>query len=253
MHTIILFTYFSVISLHTGGIRSLKHLGYEILLDLKCCIGDKTAWEFNLSRRAMEGTTYPGIHAIWSGLFPGLMYAGFTALFALFLFEFPYVLLLNWYQYGSLVYPVYLYNVTGGISTTLFRNIVLLLFPLVWCIFTSYNFGYRFRYRFNYTALLLFMISVSCFALWINMPHADYVRLDDIDNKLSGEILGFPIQHGFPQTTYIYLNASGAHDFNDIGGFWVDDPPVHAVNVATKYIVFILVGYIMAVKVERKN
>ena len=251
LHAIILSMYVTTINLQTGGISSLKHLYYEILLDLKCVIWDWNAWEFNLSRRVMKGISYPGINAFWSGIFPGLMYSIFVAVLALFVFEFPYVLLLNWYQYGSWMFPVYQYNVVGGISTTLFRNIVLLLFPLAWCIVTPYSFGYRFRYRLDKTALFLSVICVSFFLVWIIMPHADYVSETEINNMLEGPIIIYPIQDKFPQTTYIYLNTSGVHDRNDIDGFWVNDPPVHAVNVLTKYQVFILVGYILCVKVER--
>jgi hypothetical protein len=54
----------------------------------------------------------------------------------------------------------------------------------------------------------------------------------------------WPKQELFPQTIYIFLNETGIHQRSNIDGFYVPNNAIHFINVLSKYLVFILAGYI---------
>jgi hypothetical protein len=116
-------------------------------------------------------------------------------IFALFLFEYPYVFMLNYFQYDSLLFPVYQYDMILGISKTLIRNT------------------------------------------------AEYVEIGEVRTNMSN-IKIWPKQELFPQTIYIFLNETGIHQRSNIDGFYVPNNAIHFINVLSKYLVFILAGYI---------
>ena len=195
----------------------------------------------------MPGFPDPRIHFVFTGFVPAIMFSCLLAVFALFVFEYPYVFMLNWFHYGDLFFPIYYYN-ASVMSPTFIRNTFGVLGPLFFILVTPRLFGYVFRIRLDRYAVILTLVASVVWMGWIIYPSdQEYVEPSNIVTPLTGPIQVWPKQTLFPQTIYIYLNVSrevGLHERDDLDGFYLNDPPVHLFNVLTKYLVFLAVGYV---------
>ncbi len=232
--------YFSFVNLNVGGFKSRKHLISEIKIDLR------TLWGFKINYGAIMN--YP-VKAWRFQFMLDIMYSGFLVLIAGFAFEIPYVFMLNYFQYNSLMFPVFMYK--GG--EALLRNLFFLLVPIGWCMIYPLFFRSRAKYRIDRLLALFILITSLVWLGWIIYPsQMEYKSPDDID--LNIEPLTWPNQKLFPQTIYAYLNVTmeeGNHSRKNIDAWHNDDPPVHLLNVLTKYMVFLSVGYLFMVKIEK--
>ncbi len=239
LHALAFLFYVSIINLEVGGLRSLKHLFQEMKQDI-LYIGRRKDIVFE---RDIDYTSFLPAHY-------ALVFSGCLVFFALFLFEYPYVFLLNHFQYDSLWFPIYLYE-ASPISPTFIRNTMGVTLPLIPLMLMTKGVGAKIRLN-KKAAWLIFICAIS-FSIWITFPSTQpYKSTNDIDIQLDGNITVWPKQELFPQTIYIYLNItdtdSGYHERNDLDGWYQKDHYVHTINVWTKYAVFFAVGFIFMIR-----
>jgi hypothetical protein len=230
--------YISMINLHVEGLKSLRHLWEEIKIDFKVLTKFKIPYH--------SKWRYPAKEFKFQA-YADFLYSGALALSAIFIFEFPYVFMLNWFQYNDLWFPIYLYN-ADPISPTLIRNVFGLLIP-IYLLFYPKFFGYRFKLRVDRFLMLFTLITSIVWIGWIIYPSdIGYKSPDDIDTGFEPTV--WPNQKLFPQTIYIYLNTSGYHERHNLDGWFQEDMVTHTFNIVTKYMVFISVGYLFMVRFD---
>lgn len=241
--TLSLIIYVSLINFHVDGLKNIKQLIREIKLDFKAFIHPLIIRKLQSERKyAVEPLR-------------ALICSGCLALICLFIFEIPYVFFLNYYHFGDWFFPVYMFE-TDFLSPVFYRNIILLVLPLIffiWALFyPTITKGWKIKYRLNLKAFNLLLIMVACWLAWISF--------DSSHEPESPESLGldlsknwtFPTQERFPQNTYIYFDIplNTYYVRENLFGWHQDDWQVHLLNIWTKYMVFLSVGYIFQVKIK---
>lgn len=247
--------YFIVVNMQVGGFKSFNHLFHHLKLDLKCIFTTRP-----LVMRFQHSLMSSKIKARWAFIFAvGLSGLSFAA------FEYPYVHLLNWFHFGDLMFPVYTYK-ANPFSPAFIRNIGILLvggFLTLWIsllLFKSEYFVSKpFHLRINAFTFLLILAASTVWLGWIIYPHRDKIGYDDLEGldrslyNYSGKGWTFPEQRYFPQTIYIFVNATKEdphHVREDLDAWWENDPPVHFLNIMTKYMVSLAVVYPFMVKIK---
>ena len=242
LHALAFLFYVSIVNFEVGGFRTLKHLFQEMKEDMINIIKpfrrDKVVFDRDIKYSSFLSYPY------------AFVFAGCLVFFALFIFEYPYVFMLNYFHYDSLWFPIYLYN-ADPISPTFIRNTIGVILPIIpLMLFTK---GIGAKIRLNKKAGWLIFIFILSFGIWATFPSTQpYKTIEDIDTNLEGNITVWPNQELFPQTIYIYLNItdtdSGYHERKDLDGWYQVDHYVHTINVWTKYAVFFAVGFIFMIR-----
>jgi hypothetical protein len=183
----------------------------------------------------------------------GFFYAALIPLAIIFIFEVPYVFILNYLHFDSLLYPIYIYD--SGILTNMFyRNFSLLILPLflAWYIL-YYPKKWRIKYNLDRRALQLLIICIAAWGLWIlyNPPEPiETVASLGLDPNITWTM---PNQIYFPQTVNIYTETGGHFNTSTIQHFYQEHDIVHALNVGVKTLTFLSMGYIFMARVERRK
>lgn len=245
--------YFTVVNMQVGGLKSFRHLLHHLKLDLKCIFTTKP-----LVMRFQHSLMRSRIKARWAFIF-AVCLTGFS--FAVF--EYPYVHMLNWFHFGDLMFPVYTY-IGNPISPTYLRNLGILAssgFLTLWLsllVFKSEALVINnYHLRMDRYVVLLVLIASTVWLGWIIYPHRDKVSFDDLDDSIydfGGGDWTFPKQNVFPQTIYIFVNATKENPYHDregLDGWWEEDNAVHFLNIMTKYMVSLAVVYPFMVKIEK--
>ncbi len=242
LHALAFLFYVSIVNFEVGGLRSLRQLFSEMKEDIinivKPFRRNKIVSERNIKYNSFLSAPY------------AFVFSGCLVFFALFIFEYPYVFMLNYFQYDSLMFPIYLYE-ADIISPTFIRNTLGIIGPIIPLMLITKGIGAKIRL--NKKAAWLIFICILSFGIWITFPSTQsYKNISDIDTTLEGNITVWPNQELFPQTIYIYLNItdtdSGYHERKNLDGWYQIDNYVHTINVWTKYAVFFAVGFIFMIR-----
>jgi len=241
-----LLVYFLVVNFQVGGLKSLSQLWREIKLDLKGIFG------FNIKEYEVKGYVFHPYRAIIPALF--------IPVTALFVFEIPYVFLLNYYHFNSVIWPTYVS--WSNPSPVFYRNI---LTPIA-CTLVSLLFikqrgskylGSHINYKYRLGKLLSIFaaVTVLMWGVWIIYPsNAEVKTVDSINSNLTKPWV-LPTQKLFPQNTYVFFNVSIGDYYirRDLDGFHVVEDVVHTLNIVTKYMVFLTVGYVFMVQSRKRD
>jgi hypothetical protein len=239
-----LFIYISMINFHVNGLTSVRQLFGEIRHDIRGLFGFRVG---SLRKEYSKRNSYVGS-------FRASVYSCSMALSLIFVFEFPYVFFLNYFHFGSWLWPVYMFEPVMGFSLSFYRNMILLIFPMflaVWLLI--YPMKWRVKYRLNFNLLFLLLIMVFSWQQWILYDSEVEIKTpDNMGLDLSTDWV-FPEQKLFPQTVYVYFDSPSDEYYmrDNMVGWHQYDWPVHFLNVLTKYMVFLSVGYIFMVRIEK--
>ena len=242
LHGLTFLFYVSIVNFEVGGLKSLNQLFSEMKQDMINIVKPFNRENIVLERDINYNSLISAPYAF--------VFASCLAFFALFLFEYPYVFMLNHFQYDSLFFPIYLYE-ASPISPTFIRNTIGATLPIIPLILITKGIGAKLRL--NKKASWLIFICIISFSIWITFPSTQpYKNPEDININLEGDITIWPNQELFPQTIYIYLNItdtdSGYHERKNLDGWYQVDHYVHTINVWTKYAVFFAVGFIFMIR-----
>jgi hypothetical protein len=254
------FFYLLMVNFQSGGLRGLAQIKLELLSDIRFL---KVIAKHPLQAR-MRYLNNGVVDPLRAALFSALICVG-----ALFAFESLWVPLYDYFQFGSLMWPVY-YAVTSFPPVILRNSILFLcplfLVPLLFGLILDSGTKERFsvRYRINGQWLGLLTVAAGLWLTWIALPH----QTVNFSSLALSQVIGptaatfslsncyiVPAQHLFPQNTYTFYPCSlGGHSYTppQILGFFDSDPWVHAVNVLTKFASFAAVCFPFMVRV-RKN
>lgn len=250
------FFYLMMVNSQTGGIQTLGHLKSEIRYDLSFF---KVFFRHPISSRKHY------LNDSAENPFKAVILATLVCMSALFAFESVWVPLYDYFQFGSVMWPVY-FAITS-FPPVIIRNIGLFLAPLILAIeLASINIGMgrvwssKVRWRLDFGFIWLFVLAASFWLAWIAIPH----QVATIQtNMIIGPTAStfslsncyiFPSQHFFPQNTYTFYPCSlqGAnYTPPQILGFFNSDPWVHTINVLTKVATFMAVCYPMMMRVRQ--
>lgn len=276
LQTLFLFFYLGMLNFNVGGLKSLHQLKWEVKRDLRY------VFRLRPERKMLNSIDqwrymWPQSRYYEFGPLRGLICSFSIAMIGLGAFDIPWAFLYNYFQFGDLMWPIY--RLDGGVL--IFRNFGVTLGVLYLYIyalkappnlikkilefqsFSEFNIPSRFKVklRLDGYALGLLILTALVWGFWIYNPNRmGILFVAELDGNLvlSSEVGGpwiFPSQTLFPQTTYTYYNVSRGEIYSgkNMGGWWQDDPPVHALNLLAKYLTFATVGYIMMVKVKPKT
>ena len=287
IQTFALFFYLLVVNLHVGQLRSLRQLGQNVLLDAEANLNritnvvplifgprDTAKAEFGKLRESYE---------VGSAVDP-MRAAAFAALFsisALYAFEVVWDPLYDYFQFGSLTWPLwYALDPTGKwyLSQVFLRNFLAFSIPLFLGAVMFYGAfdedaagkvvrRFKVDWRFSRTWLLIAAAAVASWLAWVYLPHSvlplSQLRLEQVISVVVLDPTAFhstawiyPRQLLFPQTEYTFYPPSAfmvPYGGDAIYGFWVKGNLVHAVNLAAKYLTFLFVCYPALLAVKRRG
>ncbi len=262
------FTFWAVLTnLQVGGFKSLRHLANCFIEDVKN-IGRFPIWK----KEKLQSYVSSQPEAI--DPVRGFLFAFFLTLGCLFIFEVPYVLLHDYFNYGGdPMWPIYAFMGPGEVSMV-GRNFGIMFFvalpPLV--LWSSHSYGVRWwRYRLDkkWGAMLVACLGLWLFWVFYPIPHAmgTYeIKGNAVDSYVGGvfyetrifdadvEELTWPLQQLFPQTVYTYYVVAKGEPYrgaDDMGEFYISDLGIRTTNLLLKCLVFLVVAYPMMVRVER--
>jgi hypothetical protein len=183
----------------------------------------------------------------------GFFYALLISASLIFVFEVPYVFLVNYLHFDSLLYPIYIYD-SGVLTNVFYRNFMLLIIPiwLSWFILYYPN-KWRIKYNLDSRALNLLIITIAAWGLWIvyNPPEPiETVQSLGLDPNKSWVM---PKQLYMPQTVNIYAEEGQHSNTSTIYHWHAENFIVHTLNIGVKTLTFLSIGYIFMARVERKN
>lgn len=257
--TFAFFFYVLMVNFQNGGITTSRWMIAEVEYDLRF-LADAIQHPKGARARYDNWGDVDGVRAAL---------ASFSICFAtLFLFEDVWVPLYDYFQFGSLTWPVYFAQRVSSILTTpvFIRN--MLLFPL-WMIVgflilkafaidgpkTELHFRYFLKPRIDRSWLIILAFTAYFWIAWIALPHQTL----DVSKMTASDVLGpvsktfalsncyvFPTQGLFPQNSYTFYPCSThlqPYKLAQIGGFFVPDFWVHLINVLTKYMTFLSACY----------
>ena len=242
--TMALSSYILMINFDVNGLTSLNQLAYEIQEDLLGFIHPWVAREISANQKHLVNPL------------TALVYSGCISVGALFVFELPYIFLFNYFQFNSLMWPFYFWQTNFfGQSKEFIRNVGLSILPFFlawWILYFPKKLSFTVRKKW---VLILLSLTLSTWIIWIMIPASVAVQTPASMNLPSGDWL-FPKQHLFPQTIYdYYLNATVNQPYESINqnGWHQNDPPVHLINIVTKYMIFVTITYICCVLFRKKE
>jgi hypothetical protein len=175
---------------------------------------------------------------------------------ATFLFEAIWVPLYDYFQFGSVFWPVYFASVMPPV---IIRNVGLFIMPLaiVWVLFSIKDW-FPVQYRANGQWLGILAVCAGMWLTWIAFPHSAF-PISQLDYGTANQVIGplaktfnpmdcyiYPSQALFPQNTYTFYPcalAGQSYTPPQILGFFDSDPFVHLVNVLTKFVTFAAVAF----------
>lgn len=182
------------------------------------------------------------------------LYSFLVCLGCLFLFEAIWVPLYDYFQFGSLMWPVY-YAISPSLFSYFGRNMLLTIAPLMLAplilLITAIDgdhFRFKLKPRLDWLSFSLLGIAALLWVNWIFFPHQAQPL------SISGCFV-FPSQGLFPQNTYTYYPCSAdgaAYPLKAIQDFFVPNDGLHAVNVLTKFFTFAAVCYPAMLRVKRR-
>ena len=259
----------SLTNLQVGGFKSLRHLASCFVEDVRN-IGRFPVWNRE-KLRAYVSSQPEAIDPM-----RGFLYAFFLTLGCLFVFEVPYVLLHDYFNYGGdPMWPIYAFIGVGEVSMVA-RNFGIMFFaalpPLV--LWSSHSYGVRWwRYRFNKKWGVMVLAMLGAWIFWTYYPFVHEMGTYEVDGDTVNvwvdgrlyetrefdkpvEVIAFPKQELFPQTIYTYYIVGEGEPYrgaDDMGEFYVPDMGIRTVNLLLKYFVFLTVSYPLMVYVRNMD
>jgi len=180
------------------------------------------------------------------------IYSGMVVLVGLFAFEIFWVPLYNYFNFGSWVWPIYIFE-HKPLSLSFYRNHFFILIPLLYAGFLFKIMFPLIKFRMNYkTAIMLGLLLIS-WGVWITYDSPLQIRDASnvliVDEPFITNTSTFPTQGFFPQTVYTFYNVSQGtfHQREDVQAWHQEDTITHIMNLVSKYLTFGLVTYIFAV------
>lgn len=253
--TFFFFWYVLMVSFQVGGISSLRMLGSEMKNDLRF-----------LGRLARHGKKvrekYPAKGRIDGSTAMVVSLCVVTA--STFLFECIWVPLYDWFQFHSVLWPVYFAETHRIGDSALFTNTLMALAPLLLAplVLKIQLVGseadpypasrYHLKARFGRWGLALALVAAGLWLLWIFFPHDPQPAVTAILQSAHESAYNpkgcwvFPSQGYFPQNTYTFYPCSSVgkwYSLDAFYGFFVPGNALHAVNVLTKFATFAAVCF----------
>lgn len=257
IQTFALFFYLFMINLQNGGrspfvadlVEGIRLDFQSIWIEIRTLSGVLDKARFKEQREKYR--TFASIGPVRATAFSFLMIGG-----ALFAFEVIWVPLYDYFQFGSVLWPVYMATVYNIPNFALIRNVGItglcfLLAPLVfkaqfWGAGESKKPNFSVKWRFDDFWVSLVMFDIFLWLYWITgaFPHSALPALP-------GTI--WPKQDFFPQTDYTYYSPSiflKPYSLKFIEAFYIQDNYTHFMNVITKYLTYLVVCYPALVRVR---
>jgi hypothetical protein len=242
------FFYLLMVNFQVGGLDSPGQFWNEVKYDWSFLWHPKKKRE-----EYRKGEAIDGVRAALAALL--------ACVGCLFVFECIWVPLYDWFQFGSLTWPVYM-----AAGHLIFRNIaggsLVILAPLVVYVFALRPDGLTFIYKPNWRVTKGW-VAVLCLCFlswiaWIFWPHSA-VEVSSVIGPLAktyspSNCYVYPTQGLFPQNTYTFYACDllgKTYQLPQILGFFDPDNWVHLVNVLTKAITFLAVCYPLMARVKR--
>jgi hypothetical protein len=282
VQTFFLAVYVLALNLHVGGLDSFSQLGREIKRDF-ISIGREFVILFDLVRsRSFARKEWRDLrngYKDYANVDP-VRGAGFAILFsfaATYLFEDIWVPLYDYFQFHSIMWPVYCDGTCNPLLNLIFlRNVVACGFALgigavmLYLVFDgepNLNLRQRFsvKWRFGWKWGAILTATIGGWVLWIYFPHAVLTEVQlsasqvlALHTPVSEAFLNstswiFPAQGLFPQTEYTFYQAIYAlrpYPDAQVFGFYLNEPALHAVNIGVKYLMYATVCYPAMLKVR---
>ncbi len=257
--TFTLFFYLLTINLQLGGLESFKQLRSEVRYDLGFLFHP-------LSRTRSQYRTNGVVDPL-----RGFTVALLVCVSCLFLFESIWVPLYDYFQFGSVMWPVY--SASTSYFTVFDRNTIFFLLPLIagLLVLPSVIDGkapdlfhrYELKFRLDRYWVLILLCTAAVWGLWIYFPQQPFDVASLTTAQVSGELSKsftssgcyiFPSQGLFPQNTYTFYPCSVAgqpYPLKEIFAFFSPGNWLHLVNVVTKILTFLSVCYPLMARVKR--
>lgn len=202
-----------------------------------------------------------------------MLLSSLICLGALFLFEAIWVPLYDYFQFGSVMWPVYMASMPSGQVSPLIRNMVLGIFPLalmplalrLLSLDSPTKDRFQVKWRLDSGLVLLMAIGFAFWGLWITFPH----QAMSTANLAASQVMGltsssfsltncyvWPSQGFFPQNTYTFYPCAvqgTSYTLPQIMGFFNPDNWLHLVNVLTKFCTFAAICYPFMAIVRRNE
>ena len=260
--TFTFFFYLLMVNFQRGGLDCLAELKANIKQDFGFL-----ARVFTHPRGIRDA--YPN-EGIMDGI-RAMLLSSLICLGALFLFEAIWVPLYDYFQFGSVMWPVYMASMPPGQIAPLIRNMVLGIFPLLLAPLalkllsldspTKDRFFVKWRFnRFSFVVIFAALFWVQ----WIIFPHQSISTALAASQVMGLQASSFnpancyiwPSQGYFPQNTYTFYPCAvkGAnYTLPQIMGFFNPDNWLHLVNVLTKFFTFAAICYPFMALVRRNE
>lgn len=234
------FFYLMMVNFQVGGLQRVGQLVHELRYDLLYL---KLTFTKGLSARQH----YERVSVV--NPLRAFIMSLLVCMAALFLFESVWVPLYDYFQFGSVLWPVYFAVVSPPV---ILRNMGLFVFPLL-LVGLMLDLGFqnvRLKLRLDFGALWLGMLAAVFWLGWITFPHQTVSVMGLASAQVIGPQSGtfnlascyiWPGQQFFPQNTYTFYPCALkglTYTPPEILGFFNPDPWVHAVNVMTKAATF---------------
>lgn len=249
--TFFFFFYAMMFNFQIGGIRTFTQFKEGLKADLGYLV-------------RFDRKSYPETHALngWVAVVVSAM----ACVAATFAFESLWVLLYDFFQFGSFGWPVY-YAVTR-FPLPIIRNTVLFALPvgfilLIFSVMRDYKLNIKLRM--TGASLLILGLTFSIWAFWLTMPH----QVVALSSLTASQVIGpqantftlascyvFPKEQLFPQNTYTFYPCAlygKSYTPPQILGFFDPDPWVHVVNVLAKFATFAAVCFPLMAFVRRPD
>lgn len=288
LQTFALFFYLLVLNLQVGGVRSWRQLGREVWRDLRTngreleilwsfMKGGEARMEAKASFRELRESyrRYAAVDALRAACFGALF-----AFAATFIFEDAWVPLYDYFQFGSVFWPVY--SLAGDSPLGLWlnplsRNVLYSTVPLALGAVMLYAAvdgegsaivrRFRISWRTDRWWAIILAMTVASWLAWVYFPHtafnpsqltpAGVISIHPMNaTYFYSHAWTFPKGGLFPQTEYTFYPAAvylEPYQLTQIFGFYVDNGGIHLVNVVTKYLMFAAVCYPAFLRVEKSG
>ena len=243
--TFFFFFYLLSVNYQSGNLTSPRQLGRLMKMDFLRLFG------------RISNEQYPN----WDyavNPYAALVTAFCVCLGCLFLFEDIWVPLYDFFQFGSLMWPVY-----SAAGPWMARNILLAVIPLGFAFFalpTMVKLNgilhkeriFFTNWRFDADWLLVLGVAISCWLAWIFWPHPAPQALEVLPTVAkavqyqAGACYIWPSMGLFPQNTYTFYPCGlygHSYPLTDILSGFAENAGLHAINVLTKFVTFAAVCY----------
>ncbi len=243
------FFYLLMVNFQVGGLDSFAYLKAEFKYDLAFLRAG-----LSHPRKAREAYNElrepPVVDALRAAMISLLV-----CMSALFLFEAIWVPLYDYFQFGSVMWPVY-FAVTS-FPPVMLRNVGLFVLPLlIACRILGLTLDsptrqrFQVKWRLDFGAVMVLFVAASLWLVWIAFPS----QIVNISTLSGAAVMGihaaafnpsscyvWPSQHLFPQNTYTFYPCAikgVSYVPSQILGFFAPGDVLHAVNVLTKFATF---------------